>query len=281
MPTVEKASCRTASKADGSDIVYSFSVEYDEDDVNKVYPLVSASNAVDIVYEDCEETDLATQFKANHVGDNATRALIDDHLVGDGGCSQDLEDYLNDEQFLHEGANPTKYLDIDHNKWSDLVVGRGTRFQPPDIEPAKADGDFRDLLNAGCTEENGDDRYCIIRRVCDSCSAKSHRDIYYKRLTPLPESGTNTTAGEMYFLNLLMSQWVNQDNDMDAGDFQLFSTYDDAVNGTNAWTYCNYNYPNVGLPYFCGPKGAVYNEWNSYTRGVYYAGHHGFYVELS
>ena len=280
MPTVEKASCRTASKADGSDIVYSFSVDYDEDDVDKVYPLVSASNAVDIVYGDCADTDLATQFKANHVGDNATRELINDHLVGDGGCSQDLEDYLNDEQFLHEGTNPTKYFIVDSEKWSDLVVGKGTRFQPPAIEPAKADGDFRDLLNAGCEEENGDARYCIIRRVCDSCSAVSHRDIYYKRLTELPKSGTNTTAGEVYFLNLLMNQWVSQDNNMDDGDFQLFSTYDDALNGTNAWTYCNYNHINVGFPYYCGPKGAVYHEWNSYVRGGGYAGHHGFYVEL-
>ena len=279
MPIVEKAACRTATKS--GEITYSFSVEYGVDEVtgNKL-PYVSASNSVDIAYADCADgNDLAAQFIANG-GDSAT---IQEHLVGDGKCADDLTEYLNDEQFLHEGQHPTKYLTPNTKVWTDLVVGEGIRFQPPDIDPEVADAKFREMIEA-CTGDSG--RYCIIRRVCDTCFSTAHRDIYYKRLTPLPPFGTNTTAGEKYMLDMFMNNFNSLENTMgpngdDTGDFQLYSTYEDALAGTNPWTYCHYAPvgSNYGFPFECGPTGRVWNEWNSYIHGHGYANHHGFYVE--
>lgn len=70
---------------------------------------VSASNTVDITYSDCSEGDLAAQFKATHP---SFANAIDEHLVGEGGCADDLTKYLNDEQFLVAGIHATKYKDI-------------------------------------------------------------------------------------------------------------------------------------------------------------------------
>ncbi|KAL9182474.1 hypothetical protein ACHAXT_013126 [Thalassiosira profunda] len=270
MPVVEAASCRTATK-DGA-ITYKF--EY-------LDGYLTADNEVGITYADCANPDLAGQFKANAGGDADKAALIDEHLVaGTGGCADDLEDYLNAEQFLHEGQHPTKYLEPEADKW-EMVVGEGIRFLPPSIDPEESDTHFRGLIEAGCQNQDGSARKCIVRRTCSSCNSIAHRDVYYQRLTDLAPFGTNSTAGEVYFLDTFMNQWRNYpDNDMAAGDFALYSTYADALAGTNAWTYCNYDYPGIGFPRDCGPKGYVGGEWNSYTvHGGGNANHHAFYVE--
>jgi hypothetical protein len=271
MPTVETASCRTASKEDGSQVVYSFKVMYDEEGV----PAVGASNTVAIDYDDCAEGDLASQYKFNNGDDDA----IDKHLVGAGNCADDLEEYLNDEQFLIAGQDPTKYLTPDPVKWSDLVVGKGIRFQPPPISQAEADGNFRDLINGGCKEEDGTtERHCIILRICDSCPDESHRSIYYKRKTALP------SEQQVYLLDMFMNNWSSESNVMvddenPDGDFMLFSSYDDALAETNAWEYCNYDADRTGFPRECGPYGRKWNQWNSYVRSGGHAHQHGFYVE--
>merc|ERR1712232_206776 len=115
-----------------------------------------------------------------------------------------------------------------------------------------------------------------IRRICGSCSADSHRDIYYKRLTPLDE------ISDEFLLKLFTDEWIKDNDDMEAGDFTLHSTYQDALDGTNAWSFCDYgNYDGYGFPRNCGPVGPVHNNWNSYIRrGHGYANHHGFYVEM-
>lgn len=269
MPTVESAECRTATK-DAAGVVYKF--KYDADS-----GYVSASNTVGITYQDCANgANLAAQYKANHVSDGKAD-LIDRHLVGAGNCASDLEEYLNDEQFLLEGQHPQRYVEPDAKVWS-FVVGEGTRFMPPHPVASVADADFRAQVNGGCMNANGTaTRSCIVRRICDSCQSDTHLDIYYKRKTPLPPFGTNTTAGELYFLDLFMNQWTSKNNVLNV-DFELYSTYQDALDGTNKWTYCNYDYANVGFPRDCGPRGYVGANWNSYNSGGY-ANHHGFYVE--
>mmetsp|Transcript_1845 Transcript_1845/g.2846 ORF Transcript_1845/g.2846 Transcript_1845/m.2846 type:complete len:392 (+) Transcript_1845:84-1259(+) len=90
----------------------------------------------------------------------------------------------------------------------------------------------------------------IIRRVCESC-LDSHKEIFYKRITPLPEG----------FTEILLNNWVSAGNTLNT-DFTLHSTYQDAVDGTNGWTYCNYDTPNQGFPGECGPTGQTPDQWN-------------------
>jgi hypothetical protein len=266
MPEVETAECRTATKA--GDITFTFDFDVATSDV-------SASNSVDITYSDCG-SDLKTAYKAKTgvAGVQAEEDKIDAYLVTD--CAADLTNYLNDEQFLHQGQHATKYITPDPAKWSDIVVGEGIYFQPPNIDPIESDKAFRDMVDMAC---EGNTRHCIIRRTCASCRSDAHKDIYYKRISPLPPKLEDGAEDAVYFLDQFMNQWTSSYNVLGT-DFKLFSTYEDALNDTNEWTYCNYDYPNVGFPRDCGPTGYVGNEWNSYVRGGAYADHHGFYVEI-
>jgi len=280
MPVVEKAACRTAKLAEGTDITYTFHFNDDE---------LSASNTAVVEYADCPNGDLAAEYEAVH-GNESIRA----HLVGeegvDGGvgCADDTEEYLNDEQFLHVGRHSTKYIDVGP-EWSDLVVGEGTRFLPPDIDAIQADATFRDMVNEDCGG-----RKCIVRRVCDSCSAKSHQDIYYQRVTELPSPGSynengegvfDAAAGQVSFLNTFMNDWFDNVQGLKFNvlgvDFNLYSSYEDAKADTNRWTHCNYNDVGVGFPRDCGPKGYIWHQWNAFSgrHNQATANNNGFYVE--
>jgi len=104
-------------------------------------------------------------------------------------------------------------------------------------------------------------------RQCSSCPV-SHAYIYYKRITPIP-------AGFSMYNNMVIT-WSSTNNAMNV-DFKLYSTYDDMMNGKNAWTSCNYNDPGIGFPRDCGPSSLVGGTWTSKTRGgqsnyAYYVG---------
>eukprot|EP01084_Bolivina_argentea_P112977 201448_1 len=94
----------------------------------------------------------------------------------------------------------------------------------------------------------------IIRRECSACSI--HQDVYYKRLT--------LTSSFNYHAN--MFNWVNTDNNIGI-DFNLHSTFNDAMNDANAWTFCNYNDPDVGAFRDCGPTAETTSQWVSAPGG--------------
>jgi len=264
MPVVEEAACRTASKT--TEVTYRF----DYAPATEEYEgFLGASNSVGVAYSDCAAGDLKAQFVANQGGDEAKAALIDEHLVGAGGCEEEVKGYLND-HFTVEGQSD-RYDATDHAVWSDLVVGQGVYFQPEGIDDAAADLAFRALIDGGCADGDGAPRRCLVRRRCAGCTV-THTDVYYQRLTPLP------TPEESHFLYLFMNQWVSAHNLLGV-DFEMYSTYEDALAGENPWTSCNYDHVNVGFPRDCGPTGHVSSNWNSYVRGGGYADHHGFFVE--
>ena len=91
----------------------------------------------------------------------------------------------------------------------------------------------------------------MIVRVCSTCTGP-HKFIVYKRLTPVP-------AG-MSLMNNLVKSWMSANNEL-AKDFNLYSSWKDAVAGTNPWQYCNYDDTRVGMPRDCGPTGAIGNQW--------------------
>merc|ERR1711897_104594 len=74
---------------------------------------LSASNSATVEYSDCPNGDLAAEYEAVHENKLIRAHLVGEEGVGDGvGCADDEEDYLNEEQFLHVGRHPTKYIDI-------------------------------------------------------------------------------------------------------------------------------------------------------------------------
>eukprot|EP01041_Mallomonas_annulata_P002535 gene2535-4943_t len=61
----------------------------------------------------------------------------------------------------------------------------------------------------------------------------------------------------------LAQMWSDNNNILNE-DFQMFSTYEDLINGNAPWQYCNYNDNGVGYLRDCGPNGPVYFKWTSF-----------------
>lgn len=46
-------------------------------------------------------------------------------------------------------------------------------------------------------------------------------------------------------------------------DFDIYSSYSDAVSDQNAWQFCNGNDKGIGFPHDCGPKSKTDHQWTS------------------
>jgi len=101
----------------------------------------------------------------------------------------------------------------------------------------------------------------IIHRTCGDCESPEHKHVYHRRFTAVPDE-----------LNLLDHLMNGRDN---AGgrsvwnvDFQLYSTYEDAVNDENRWP-CPNNSFNYGATFDgeCSPSGARRrNQWLQFSN---------------
>jgi hypothetical protein len=113
------------------------------------------------------------------------------------------------------------------------------------------DTEFRKLVGPGPD-------YNLIYRRCDSC-ADSHKDIFYKRLTPIPD--------DLDFLNLFLNSWNKGPANVLGIDFRLFSSIDNAIINRRGWQFCTYDGRNVGFPKSCSPNFDRVNcQWNSLLR---------------
>ena len=117
-------------------------------------------------------------------------------------------------------------------------------------EPYMNDDDFRAIWSQSTNQ--------ILRRRCQDCSS-SHKDIYYKRYDDngLPEG--------FDLLWVVKDHWFDDPHNYFQVDFNLFSTYEDALNDANPWQKCNFNDPNIGFPRDCGPTSLKSGQWNSFT----------------
>ncbi len=181
----------------------------------------------------------------------AEQDIFKKRVVGNNNC-RSVTANLFEERGFQSGYN------IDETKWT-FVVGEGFSFE--EHKPILDNRLFQEMLEA--------QEVPIVRRVCPSCQSDSHKDIYYRRLTPIPEG--------FDLLDTLMNNWFSANNLLGV-DFSLHSTYLDAFLGTSGWQFCNYDEPGIGFPRACGPKEntPVGFQWNSYTRGGGQANHHAF-----
>ncbi len=104
----------------------------------------------------------------------------------------------------------------------------------------------------------------IIWRRCDDCTSEDHKNIFYRRW-----DDNNDLPEDFDLIDLLTNNWFSspqiQGNDFNV-DFSLYSSYEDAVNDQNRWTYCNFNDPTVGFPRDCSPSSYTPFQWNSFIR---------------
>jgi len=272
MPVVTKADCVTAK---GAGLTYKFTVDATTGEV-------SATHSVTMTYSDCGDNDLKAEVQAVHSDNADIVSAIDEHLVGDS-CDVTNANYLNDEQLLVTSAtNEFKDLDgaVEEGRAWKQLFGEGIYFLPPDFDPAAADAEMRADMNA-CLETD-EKRYCLILRKCTSCTVDTHKEIVYKRITPWNEYQEGiSTATTVDVPNLFMNQWREHNNVMHV-DYELYSSVEDALTGSNPWQVADYNTNNnnYGFPRNSGPDRWVGNQWNSYKWSGGHANHHAFYVEV-
>jgi len=111
-----------------------------------------------------------------------------------------------------------------------------------------------------------------IRRICPNCR-DSHKDIIYKRVTPL--------SADFDLPSLFLDTWSSEDNilitpDNTEGDFELYSSMSFALAGLMPWQFCNYDDNHIGFPRDCSPQSFTGGQWNSLNRGG--QSDYGYYV---
>merc|ERR1712003_143091 len=120
-------------------------------------------------------------------------------------------------------------------------------------------GNFIDHYATMASDEEVTDLKSKIVGECDEPRKEFLNDKFLVRGTP----------GEEYPVDT---------NNVLGVDFNLFSTYEDAENDENPWTFCNYNDPTMGFPRDCGPSGYRAHQWNRfYNNGGRY--NVAYYVE--
>lgn len=245
MPTITKAACTEAVEG------YAFHYSTAENALSVSYA---------VAFESCSAgDDLMAHYEANVGSTSAEIEALQKYIVGEdtGQCQTAQNDFIFDNFALVKGGTPPPGSDIDLTKW-EPVVGKGA-LTYADVGPAK----FRELLEASPNK--------IVRRVCKSCY-RAYQDVYYKRHTAVP--------ADVDLLEYFKSAWNSKDNLMGT-DFDLFSTYDQAlaVDEYDKWRYCNYDYDKVGFPRDCGKYGYSGCNWNSFRRNGCYAYDVAFFVE--
>lgn len=86
----------------------------------------------------------------------------------------------------------------------------------------------------------------IIRRICLDCDAM-FQDIYYRRYT---------SVGEVFDLwYSLLRDFKHEPGNILDRDFNIFSTYEDAINNDNKWEFCEEGDDSSrGFPGLCRPR---------------------------
>jgi len=245
MPVVSKTDCLQVN----SDDAFVFSFDADSD------PSVKVGMDASLTFGECTEGNFHDHYSNLASAEEFDRLDTTNFIES---CEDFVSDYFND-KFLVPGSTESP---VDLSQWTQ-IVGEGALYYP-----SKGETFFR---NAIANSPNS-----IVYRYCPNCrddSEYSHKHIYYKRLTPIPP----TT--QLDFLDLFMNNWESQNNTLNV-DFQLFSTYENALDEVDPWQKCNYNDKNIGFPRDCGPTTHASHQWNSYVKDSWsHAYNNAFYVE--
>ena len=246
MPVVSKADCvDVAVTSETTSVYYNASATSG--------PKITGNITANVQYGNCGGKSL--KQKAIDLSIDLSKRIVDD-------CAPAAESALNNKFYVTGASN--RYYKVNETKWK-RVAGQGILFYPYGLNISIAEVQFRQLFAQSPNR--------IVYRYCPSC-LDSMRNIYYKRKAGRPY------PAEKNFLDLFLNTWSSANNTLGV-DFDLFSTYQDALAETNAWIYCNYD-GGFGFPRDCGPARNTGNNWNSYTRSGYYSDgfQNGFYVEL-
>jgi len=72
----------------------------------------------------------------------------------------------------------------------------------------------------------------------------------------------NASTANFSTYHLMHTMWQSEGN-VWGEDFNLYSTYADAVANKNPWLFCNFDEPGIGFPRDCAPKRQASTQWQS------------------
>jgi len=188
-------------------------------------------------------------------------------IITNSDCDFAVEEALS-KQALAPG------YDYDVSKWTN-VAGRDNMNVIGDANELQVATFGAEALRLALTTQTANPAeapYGIIRRSCATCDPEM-KDIYYRRLTPIPE-------GFDLLHNILHQRNDGGGNNRWGVDFSLHSTYEDAVNNVNAWL-CPGNSFNYGAPFYgeCSPSGdRVRDQYSIFSWFPGPRAHVGYYI---
>lgn len=224
MPVVTNAEC--------TDVTVTETFKIQANDMGESTSIVSVGDA-DIQFGNCGGENLRSAYEANKNGETADLSdLILTKTGEDGTCADAVDASLSSHAYTKATGS-----------W-EPIAGRWTMYYP-----IKSSEEMRAIFDASANK--------IVRRRCVDCNL-THKEIYYRRFD---ESGKLPESFDLK--ENLLNVW-NQENNVFNVDFKLYSTYEDALNNVNEWTYCNFGH--VGFPRDCGPRGWVGSQWARFNR---------------
>jgi len=117
----------------------------------------------------------------------------------------------------------------------------------------RANKDVKDIYMDNWKQTLFDSKNSIIRRSCLDCP-DGWKDLYMKRITDAPDD----------FMETLHYNFVEKNKNLLNRDFQIFSSYENALNSIDPWQYCEQGQEPMGFPGSCKPTAdaVVPNIWS-------------------
>jgi len=133
-------------------------------------------------------------------------------------------------------SGDTKLVKTEYNEGKKTQKNYAFYVEDSDWIPIYADGSLNMIGGVEKTrleeapELLNDSANMIIRRVCLDCTDPRYKDIYYRRKLPVPE--------DIDIWNIIAFNFRDQVGNMKGRDYDLYSSYEDAINFQNPWEAC-------------------------------------------
>mmetsp|Transcript_29125 Transcript_29125/g.48153 ORF Transcript_29125/g.48153 Transcript_29125/m.48153 type:complete len:966 (-) Transcript_29125:190-3087(-) len=239
MPVVSRSDCTQL------DVVQQFEITYDGTSFEATLA------KTDIDFNACEGLDRYGEDDSNDLWSYMNRLYVEDKITAEKLLDLNTKLVGDDDnmcQFAMNKHMAEKGFAVGHqSSWTQLAGREALAMETPIGQTT-----FMTLLEASSSK--------ILKRICPYCYV-SHRNVFYKRLTPVPQDFD--LLGALLFSNeaaLVGNTWGT--------DFEMYSTFDDATEGVNAWTCPSGVYKGeAGFPGDCGPTGETTNQHSLYNHG--------------
>jgi hypothetical protein len=189
-----------------------------------------------IEFGDCDGKDLVTHYETVHSKASSNPVK--------GGCAEVESSFISVKGY-------TKQQNV---KWV-KVAGKGAHYDPS-FQLQVHDGQ---TSHSSMTREEFGELYeksnKVLLRRCDTCDPL-HRQIYYKRHGDALPSNVD-------IIHDFKEHWVTYENNVWKEDFELYSSYSNAINDKSAWEVVDMNSTEpMGCCAGSGPISASENQWN-------------------